>query len=153
MKKMPILLFAVVAGVVAARSAISCSCLGPVPSPIRDYEQSSAVFVGTLISSYDAKAGASKQSSADRILYTFEVSQIWKGTIADTLTVVSARSSPSCGVKFVVGENYVVYARDWKRSLGVDSCSRTGLLTLREDDLIALPNPIWIRYENLPVYR
>ena len=133
------------AALVAPSLVFPCTCLGPGPSPLTAYKKSSAVFVGTVIASYDSRAGEKTRSTIDPIVYTFDVSQVWKGTIADTLHVVSPRSSPSCGVKFVIGKRYMVYAVTFKGSLRADSCSRTGLFVLMEKDAAELPAPIWTR--------
>jgi hypothetical protein len=99
--------------------------------------RSTAVFAGTVLS-VALPPDAPIISSADPITITFQVSTVWKGTAAQTLSVQTARDGASCGYTFQAGQEYVVYANGGAADLQVSRCSRTKLLAEAGEDLAAL---------------
>lgn len=114
-------------------SAYSCSCAAVSVPTAQNW--STAVFSGT-VTKIDRPAGILWQSSADPMQVTFAVSESWKGSAYEVLTVETAQSEASCGYSFVGGETYLVYARSGgKQTLRTELCSRTALLAAAEEDL------------------
>ena len=109
----------------------ACSCIRPGP-PSEALEESAMVFEGEVVSLrlYERPGGI--WSSADPVTVEFEVRTIWKGYDYQTFYLTTPRSDASCGFRFVVGEEYLVYSRN---AVTVDICSRTSLLSEAEDDL------------------
>ncbi|HEU4453270.1 MAG TPA: hypothetical protein VFR81_09425 [Longimicrobium sp.] len=122
MRKIAILLAAALlgAGPAAPCSSASamCSCVPP-PSVPRALGEADAVFQGRVI---DVRTGR------EDLRVRIRVARRWKGAGGDTVTVRTARGSPSCGFDFVAGTEYLVYARRARApetALAVSLCSRT----------------------------
>jgi len=122
--------------------AWACSCV-PTPPPAQEFADRQAVFVGTVTGlseppfpilqqaanlwaqgTNSGVHGASSASSMPKV--EFAVSDSWKGVTTTTATVAATRSSASCGIEFVWGQQYVVYAYDFDGSgLQTNMCTRT----------------------------
>lgn len=73
---------------------------------------------------------------------------IYKGCGSDTITIITPPSSASCGVRFEVGEEYIVYAtrgmrnpykvkcENYNRIFWTHSCTRTGVWYEEEESTI-----------------
>lgn len=112
----------------------ACSCAGPPPPPMEALAQSDHVFHGTVVS-IDTSDPASH-------FVRFETHAVWKGSAEEELEVRTASSSAACGVLFVPGLDYVVYAYDTTQD-GVtttNSCWRTR--THSPEEAAALGEPI-----------
>ena len=97
----------------------ACSCAGPPPPPMEALAQSDHVFHGTVVSI--------DTSDPTSHFVRFETHAVWKGAADEELEVRTASSSAACGVLFVQGLDYVVYAYDTTQD-GVtttNSCCRT----------------------------
>jgi len=108
----------------------------PFPSPQDSLERSTAVFTGKVIN-IDI-ANEIIISSADPVLVTFNVSEIWKGPDHKTLVVTTARYEASCGYSFEQGGEYIVYAYGEEDKLSIHMCLRTELIANAREDLQAL---------------
>ena len=89
------------------------------------------VFAGTARAVTDPNP-APGFSSADPITWTFSVEQTAKGTTEPNQQVVSGRAEASCGLAFVLGHRYVVYAVRVDGTLRTSLCSGTRELTPTE---------------------
>jgi hypothetical protein len=69
---------------------------------------------------------------------TFAVAQSWKGGDRSTIVVNTPASSASCGVEFVQGQEYLVYALENEGTLQTNLCSRTAQLGAAGEDLAVL---------------
>lgn len=118
-------------------SAYACSCVIPGP-PDEELANSSAVFSGKVVNLSEPFAGFGPVSSADPIKVTFLVDKVWKGSVSQTTTISTARSSASCGYTFEKGGEYIVYAYGTENDLSVSLCSRTQPLDTALDDLAVL---------------
>ncbi|MCG8349367.1 MAG: hypothetical protein MI924_16495 [Chloroflexales bacterium] len=124
----------------------ACSCMAPEP-PQQELAASDAVFAGEVVSiqgSGPQFAFTSQfpffgffTSSADFVTVNFEVSEVWKGTIHQTVTIRTSGSSASCGFEFQTGNSYLVYAGAVDTELHTSLCSRTALLANAQEDLAA----------------
>jgi hypothetical protein len=114
----------------------ACSC-APPPSVEEELERKTAVFSGKVIDI----SGPNKRifkSSADPVTVLLEVDTIWKGINESQVIVHTAESSASCGFKFELGKEYLVYAYGDKGDLQTGLCERTTLLTSAAEDLSIL---------------
>ena len=66
---------------------------------------------------------------------TFDVLAIWKGPVAEELSVVTAIDCGLCGIHFQVGREYVVYTNGGE----AHSCSRTRGNATGESDALGPP--------------
>ena len=136
----------------ASPSSVSaCSCIQP-GSPIEVFRGSGAVFIGkvTSISPNSSLAISLLVRMFDAInlhptyLYTerfwgydvtFAVHKSWKNVSTTSVTVHTGSGGGDCGYPFNQGDDYLVYAYEWKDSLGTGSCSRTTEISGATEDL------------------
>jgi len=111
-------------------SLFACSC-----SKERSIEEEFAgvdiVFTGKVIKI--EQSDDSYMGSASDV--RFEVLKPYKGTTDRVITVRTSRYDISCGYSFEEGKQYLVYAYFQHGRLAASSCSRTGKLSERLQDL------------------
>ena len=123
--------------VLVAIQGLACGCpdLGdPLEIKVRyAVKEADAVFAGEVLSVSDK--GSFK--SVDLSLIT-----LWKGNddLADKVAVLTPRNGAACGIDFIVGEKYLVYAsfsteNSSEPTLNAWLCSRTRLLSKQRADL------------------
>ena len=111
----------------------ACRCAGPPPPPLEALADADRVFHGTVV------AIALEDKGFDYFV-EFESHAAWKGNAASQLTVRTASSSAACGVNFVVGEDYIVYAYDSAEGPPTtNSCTRTRLFSEEEGEALGEP--------------
>lgn len=118
------------------KQAYACSCAMPESVAV-ELGRSDAVFDGTVVAS-SKPAKWFKQSSADRVIWSFQAHEVWKGQVSSSIQVKSAQSGASCGFGFQEGQRYIVYARDVGEGLEVSLCSRTALQAAASTDIAEL---------------
>lgn len=107
-------LFAVVLLVAATASAAeACKCREKPPAK-EALVQSDAVFLGKV---------TSVTEMGNEIVATFEVMQSWKGVKESKIIVQSG--THSCGFRFEMGKEYVVYGYNSEGKLSTNLCTRT----------------------------
>jgi HEAT repeat protein len=99
---------------------------------------SDVIFTGTPVWSADPHAGQPNLSSADPLHYHFAVDRVYKGEPAESLLVLSARMSMSCGYMFKTGRRYLVYAWTRNDTLVTGLCTRNAPIDRAGDDLAFL---------------
>lgn len=65
----------------------------------------------------------------------------WKGDVAEEMFVITPKQSSMCGVNFIVGQKWLVYATDYKNEdlpSRAEMCSGTKKLERASYDLTAL---------------
>ncbi len=89
-----------------ARPAHACSCVSPTDQ--QAFGESDAVFVGraTLVTFPNEGPVI---SSTDPAIWEFDVSDVFKGKVAQRQEIVSARDGASCGLEVVEGAEYLVF--------------------------------------------
>lgn len=90
-----------------ATPASACDCGGL--SDADAFAKADAVFVGEVVD-YEPPPQASVMSSTDPARWTFEVSDVYKGEVTSTQTVVSEQSGASCGLEIPKVGEFVVFA-------------------------------------------
>jgi hypothetical protein len=103
-----LLALAVVIGPGAAPAA-ACSCMPTTDTEAFDI--ATAVFVGEVID-YQAPPAAEVMSSTDPAVWTFGVSEVFKGEVTRVQQLVSAVSGASCGLEIEPQGEYLVFASD-----------------------------------------
>lgn len=89
--------------------ALACSCaLVPqqLADQVPDYD---AVFVGRVVESLDAD-GTAREFRGPPAAFTFEVSAVHRGEVAQVQQIGTAESLGACGYEFLPGEDYAVFA-------------------------------------------
>jgi len=116
---------------ISTGAAWACRCIAPPPPPLDALAEADHVFHGTVV------AIAVEDEGFEHFV-EFEVHEVWKGSARPGLIVRTASSSAACGVNFVVGEDYVVYAFDSKQGdhLNTNSCTRTRPFTAEEGEAL-----------------
>ena len=116
---------------ISTGAAWACRCIAPPPPPLDALAEADHVFHGTVV------AIAVEDEGFEHFV-EFEVHEVWKGSARPGLIVRTASSSAACGVNFVVGEDYVVYAFDSNQGdhLNTNSCTRTRPFTAEEGEAL-----------------
>ena len=112
-------------------TAWACRCIAPPPPPREALAEADHVFHGTVV------AIAVENDGFDHLV-EFEVHEVWKGSARAELVVRTASSGAACGVNFIVGENYAVYAYDSNQGapIATNSCARTRPFTPEEGEAL-----------------
>ena len=126
----------------------ACRCAAP-PAPLAALQQAKAVFEGQVVR---------VQTAGLQEEVTLTVTQVWKGGVGATATVLTPSSSEACGYTFSVGDTCVVYAQGTEGDphLYVSLCSRTRLNGDAEEDYTSLgpgqvPGSVWSRVVASPL--
>ena len=121
--------------IVPPTAVYACSCIPPGPTG-EELERVTAVFAGK-VTQIEEPEGLFI-SSADPVQITFQVSEVWKGSVNSTQLARTPLDSASCGNAFMMEQEYLVYASGSKADLEVWLCSRTTPIATAADDLLAL---------------
>ena len=101
-------------------------------SPDEELSNYDAVFSGIATKNQDWTA----TKNLSPAFFTFDVDNVWKGDLKQTITIKTAQSSAACGFNFEENQKYIVYASQYDDEyLEVSLCSRTGLLSNATEDL------------------
>lgn len=125
----------VVAIVCAARPVHACVC-ADLGSLADEYQRSSAVFVGRIVS-IEIATKVVDGHRIESMVATFDVERRWKGPSARRLRVQTCGTQMlvcTCGVDFQLGQRYVVFAEG--KPLQTSSCNRTTLADTAGEDLL-----------------
>lgn len=105
---------AVSAFVVRGPAAWSCSC---ATATIQEqFRNSSVVFAGLA---------ATVESSDRGVVASFAVDDVFKGTVGQNVAIATQAGQAACGVPFIAGQRYAVFARAEAQTLSTDLCSGT----------------------------
>ena len=126
-------------GLVAWPTRVSaCTCIEAGP-PCRGLAQAAAVFVGRVVA-----FGASTPtiSTGEGMRASLQVSEVMSGAVGRSVEVFTGFSDADCGVRFAVGEEYVVYAHRLPGGeLATSICSRTRRVSAAAEDLEYFRSP------------
>jgi len=103
------------------QKSFGCSCIKPPPSK-QLFKKAVAVFTGRVIELKSPFRFFKNYN--DRTKVTINVDTIWKGTKKETITLSTPKHRESCGVSFVKGNNYLIYAFGTESNLTVNQCGR-----------------------------
>ena len=100
--------------------------------------KSAAVFVGTVVSSKNAKSTGQYDFNSREV--KFSVEEAFKGLSSTEVSVFTGWGGGDCGYPFQIGQQYLIYAyKDEKTGrFGTSICSRTRQLSEAKDDLAYL---------------
>lgn len=104
---------------VGTERAYACSCM-PFDSYTAALEDSSHVLDATVVHK--------KEHKDMQINVTLEVAAKWKGEAKQSMNVLTAAYSDSCGYEFEIGKRYAVFANEHEGKLTVSLCSATSLI-------------------------
>ncbi len=132
----------------AERVGATCEC--PPPPATRDAAaDSNAVFLGTVTAIRPPQPELTFDRTPPFVHYDvpyyapiavdLDVQQVWVGPAYTTQRLTTARSYTTCGVPFVVGRSYLVYAYErYDGALQTHRCSRSREASAAADDLATL---------------
>jgi hypothetical protein len=128
---------AAVAALAMPGAALACSCAQPETA--QAFEQSSAVFAGTVTEvnkPFWDRIGLSNSGSHD---VTFQVTKRWKGAESATETVRTRLTGEACGYPFKIGGAYLVFVAPGPiEDLETGICSGTRELSESDADIATL---------------
>jgi hypothetical protein len=119
---------AVIAGLASPIVATACVC--EPWTPCERYSNHDVVFVGRPID-VDLETRFGHRT----MVYTFKVQHAIKGVAENEIEVEAGMGRGDCGVTFFSNIRYLVYASRTPYGLGTSSCSGTGSLEWRRDDV------------------
>ncbi|MET0850431.1 MAG: hypothetical protein ABW020_04795 [Candidatus Rokuibacteriota bacterium] len=109
--------------------AIACTCAQP-PTPQAGLESAERVFLG-VVERFEVEGA--------RRVATFRVGTVWKGPRQARITVTTGGGDGDCGVHFVAGREYLVYAGQGRQArLETSICTRTAWIKDARDDMRSL---------------
>lgn len=112
--------------------ACKCAVAG---SPSEELAKSGMVFQGQVVSISELDPGAGTPTVADQLNIEFEVETVWKGSVAQSVNLMTNRDAASCGISFEEGVTYVIYSEG---DSSLHRCSRTRPLSEATQDLAEL---------------
>ena len=112
--------------------ARACTCI-PNPPPQDAVAEADGVFAAAVLHMTEID-----QTYPRLLRVEMRLLRRFKGAFDETVTVRTARDSPSCGFPFREGESYLVYVRSVEGHLHASLCSRTAALADAAEDLIEL---------------
>lgn len=123
-----------VALLLAATSALACSCAFGGAGVCQAYWETPAVFSGRVVEIEDIGGGGSEVAFLTKKV-RFAVIDAYRGVSGETIEVRTGRGGGDCGYSFELNESYLVYA--WKNggNLSTGICSRTKRLSDAAEDL------------------
>ena len=137
---MRIFLFLSLTLIALTRVASACSCAPPDPVKAAK-KQADVVFVGKVKSVRFADQIGDSGQFTDRIA-TFEIARLWKGPDTTELEIHTGNICCICGVKFEVGDVFIIYASaDSENRYSTSICSRTARISGRSNDEKKLGKP------------
>lgn len=104
-----------------ANETFACSCAPRDQTTNADFQQSTAVFTGRVLS-------VQRKGNAENVTIKLAVQKYWKGKISNEMKITTAKDSAACGFNFEVGKDYLVYATENSGKLSTSLCSRTALV-------------------------
>lgn len=127
----------------------SCECPAAV-TPAIAAREAQAVFRGPVIDLKDTSVINTRSRAREPALAAaIRAEAGWKGfadTVAVVLTPAAASPRAGCGVRFRIGERYLVYANGTSAHLRTSTCLRTRPLSEAGEDTLALGAPGWRRH-------
>jgi hypothetical protein len=111
----------VIAFALNVSSSFACKCR--LHSFKEEVASSDQIFIGKVI----------RRNESDIVYFHFIISEVYKGDMADTITIKTGFGGPDCGMEFVVGKEYLVYANQQRTS----RCRRNAL-ALNNPDIQSL---------------
>jgi hypothetical protein len=109
----------------ASSPAEACSCFES-SGPCQGLESASAVFVGEVTALTITTRSEANESLAPSRRATLQVTEVFSGIARDRVEVSTGMSDADCGVGFVEGQRYLVFAMESTPGvLTTTTCSRT----------------------------
>ncbi|PYS67179.1 MAG: hypothetical protein DMF69_23825 [Acidobacteria bacterium] len=137
LKKLFSVVVLIVATICGTASVYACSCMNPGP-PCDATSKSTAVFVGTVVSSKDAKTTGQYDFNSREV--KFSVEEAFKGVSSTEVSVFTGWGGGDCGYPFRTGQQYLVYTYSDEKDVRFKTsiCSRTRQLSEAKEDLAYL---------------
>ena len=103
--------------VIQPSDVLACKCA--IISLKKELSFSDQIFTGRVI----------KRTASDKVYYHFIVTEVFKGEPSDTITISSGFGGTDCGMEFLIGQEYLVYAKQKRTS----RCQRNTLVLNNAD--------------------
>lgn len=114
-----------------ASDSFACSCILQqdisIEKQVRDaYAKSASVFVGEVIE-------VNSKPDVYFVSVKFKVEKSWNKNFQKEITVTTGKGGGDCGIEFVVGKKYLVYASGENDKLSTNICTRTAAAEANKD--------------------
>lgn len=127
------ILIAAALAVIAPQACAACSCIALTFGQAAD--QAEVIFVGTVT----GQEGGRESELGPAVDVTFEVSEVYAGSVGSEAVVSTADNSAACGFAFEQGQTYLVMAGTTATGLETNLCTGTALASgVAADDLASL---------------
>lgn len=131
-KEAAILVTTALLGLSHVNEAHACTC-APSPPTLTAVAEASAVFAGTIVDT------TPPSTPTGEMVARVTVETVWKRSRTETVVEVhTPASSAACGLSFVPGAKWLIYANEIDGNLSAALCSRSKLMTSAQEDLAAL---------------
>ena len=116
--------------------SFACTCIGKATIE-QSYGSADIVYSGKVIAVYiDEDSTSYRFRRVLHLVTTFVIDEIYKGENqkSDTIQIITAYESASCGIHFEMGRSYIVYAKknefssvkiEFPYLYSTDKCTRT----------------------------
>jgi len=111
--------------VTGEQPAVACSCVQFTKPQV--VERANVIFTGVptrTASLFGINLGCNR-STADPVVFTFDVATVYKGDLPRTVEVRTAMGGASCGYEFETGKTYTVFATQADGRLETGLCTGT----------------------------
>jgi len=122
----------------AQAETLACTCFAPFPKfslrarVMKARNEAQAVFTGKVLE-------ITEDPETLSVVVKLRVGRVFKGSLPEEISIVTAWSDGICGYRFEIGESYLVYANGPNESsLGTSICQRTAKLSNAANDLKVL---------------
>lgn len=99
--------------------AIACSCVGGTPMEFA--ESAREIFTGTVTEVRNAHPG----EPISELAATFDVEEVYKGSVEDPVVVTTNSQGSACGYEFVVDRRYTVFTSGEADGVSTHLCTGT----------------------------
>lgn len=109
-----------------------CQCPGPVKGTKDSFQQADLVFVGSIEKYQKSALRPGYNEAQVRLMSRLKGMDDLKGS---SLYLYTPEEATKCGIKFLVGQDYIIYAEGNLARPTATSCTRTGILDNALDEM------------------
>ena len=124
----------------SSQTVNACTC-GGKGTPCDSYGLAAAVFVGTVVAVREnerPKQTDQIDTEWEPMAYRFSVEQSYLGVAGTEIEVFTGSGGGDCGIRFGMGQRYLVYAYRYGDKLSTTMCTRTTSFIQANEDLAFL---------------
>lgn len=132
MKRLPLLFSLILLAAIPVAAQEECKCPSAVKSLRESYLESDGIFVGSIERFQLSALRPGMNEAQVRLMGRYKGLDEVKGNV---IYVYTPAELAKCGLKLLVGQDYIFYAQGSPARFIVNACSRTGILDNALDDM------------------